>query len=82
MTGNDFLDFQEVIFRAHVRNLIYFATLPYYLTQQIHRNHAWDADGARTSDPSIVFLDQYRNDRSEKERELPEIGTARPSVSK
>ena len=58
MTTNDLLDFQEVMFRAHVRNLIFFATLPYYLTQQIHRNHAWDADDARTSDPSsIVFLD-------------------------
>ena len=67
MTCNDLLDFQEVMFRAHVRNLIFFATLPYYLTQQIHRNHAWDAGGARTSDSSsIVFLDQYRNDRSEK----------------
>jgi hypothetical protein len=66
MTGNDFLDFQEVIFRAYARNLVFFATLPYFLTQQIHRNHAWDADGAETSDPSsIVFLDQYRNDRSQ-----------------
>jgi hypothetical protein len=66
MTSNDFLDFQEVIFRAYVRNLIFFATLPYYLMQQIHRNHAWDADGARTPDPSsIVLFDQYRNDRSE-----------------
>ena len=66
MNSNDLLDFQEVMFRAHVRNLIFFATLPYYLTQQIHRNHAWDADGARTSDPSsIVFLDQYRDDRRE-----------------
>jgi len=65
MTGNDLLDFQEIIFRASVRNLIFFATLPYYLTQQIHRNHA-RADGARTSDPSsIVFLDQYRDDRRE-----------------
>ena len=83
MTSNDFLDFQEVIFRAYVRNLIFFGTLPYYLTQQIHRNHAWDADGVRTSDPSIVFLDQYRNDRSENEHEPPPvIGTARPSVSK
>jgi hypothetical protein len=60
MTGNDFLDFQEVIFRAYARNLAFFATLPYYLTQQIHRNDAWDA-GAETSDPSsVVFLDQYR----------------------
>ena len=66
MTGNDLLDFQEVMFRAHVRNLIFFATLPYYLSQQIHRNPAWGADGARASDPSsIVFLDQYREDRSE-----------------
>jgi hypothetical protein len=67
MTGNDFLDFQEVMFRAYVRNVIFCATLPYYLSQQIHRNHAWDADGARISDPSIVFLDRYRNDRSEKQ---------------
>jgi hypothetical protein len=65
---NDFLEFQEVMFRTYVRNVIFFATLPYYLTQQLHRNHGWDGDGARASDPSsIVFLDQYRNDRSEKQ---------------
>jgi hypothetical protein len=66
MTSNDFLDFQEVTFRAYVRNVMFFATLPYYLTQQIRRNPAWDADGARTSDPSsVVLLEQYRSDRSE-----------------
>jgi hypothetical protein len=66
MTGNDFLDFQEAIFRASVRNLVFFATLPYQLTQEMQRTHARDADGARPSDPSsVVFLDQYRNDRSE-----------------
>ena len=68
MTGNDFLDLQEVMFRAYVRNVIFFATLPYHLTQEMHRDHAEDADDARTSGPSsIVFLDQYRDDRSEKQ---------------
>jgi hypothetical protein len=63
MTFNAVLDFQEVMFRAYVRNLIFFATLPCYVTQQIRRNHAWDADDTRTSDPfSVVFLDQYRNE--------------------
>jgi hypothetical protein len=66
MTGNDFLDFQEAIFRASVRNLVFFATLPFQLTQEIQRNRARDAGGARPSDPSsLIFLDQYRNDRSE-----------------
>jgi hypothetical protein len=41
MTFMAFLDFQEVMFRAYVRNLIWFATLPYYVTQEMRRNHAW-----------------------------------------
>jgi hypothetical protein len=65
MTCDKLLGFQEVVFRAHVRNLIFFATLPYYLAQQIHSNYAWDADGARTSDPSsVIFLERYRNVRT------------------
>jgi hypothetical protein len=66
MNGNDLLDFQEVMFRAHVRNLIFFATLPYYLTQQIHRHHGRDAVAAEAAEStSVVFLDRYRDDRSE-----------------
>jgi hypothetical protein len=62
MTSNDLLDFQEVMFRAYVRNVIFFATLPYYVTQQIHRHQALDAAAAEaTESPSVVFLDRYRN---------------------
>lgn len=63
MTSNDLLEFQEVMFRAHLRNLMFFVTLPYYLTQQMRCNHVRDADGTGTSDASsLVFLDQYRSD--------------------
>jgi len=34
MTVFDLLDFQEFMFRACVRNVMTFATLPYYLTQE------------------------------------------------
>ena len=40
MTFDDLLDFQERMFSACVRNMMIFATLPYYLPQEARRNRA------------------------------------------
>jgi hypothetical protein len=37
MTVRGLLDFQEFMFCACVRNVMTFATLPYYLTQEMRR---------------------------------------------
>jgi hypothetical protein len=75
MTSDDLLDFQEIMLRAHLRNLIFFATLPYHLTQQTRCNHGWDTDGERTSGPSsVVFLEKYATTAVETEHELLVIG--------
>jgi hypothetical protein len=68
MTGNDLLDFQEVVFRATVRNVIFCATLPYYVAQQMQRHHALDSAAAEAAEStSVVFLDQYRDDREARQ---------------
>jgi hypothetical protein len=38
MTFDDLIDFQEHMISAYVRNVMMFATLPYYLVQETCRN--------------------------------------------
>jgi hypothetical protein len=40
MIVHDLSDLQEVTFRACVRNLMFFATLPFYLAQEMRREGA------------------------------------------
>jgi radical SAM superfamily enzyme with C-terminal helix-hairpin-helix motif len=40
MSLQHLLDFQELMFRAYVRNVMFFATLPYYAEQECRREHA------------------------------------------
>ena len=40
MTLQHLLDFQELMFRVYVRNVMFFATLPYYAEQECRRKHA------------------------------------------
>ena len=35
MTFDDLRDFRELMFRAYVRNLMFFATLPYHLATEM-----------------------------------------------
>jgi hypothetical protein len=35
MTLRNLLDVQEVMFRAYVRNVMFFATLPYHLAHEV-----------------------------------------------
>jgi hypothetical protein len=39
MTFRDLSDFQDLMFRNYLRSVMFFATLPYYLTHEIRRNH-------------------------------------------
>jgi hypothetical protein len=36
MTFGDLRDFQELMLRAYVRNMMFFATLPYHLATETH----------------------------------------------
>jgi hypothetical protein len=46
MTFRDLLDVQDLMFRAYVRNMMFLATLPYHLAQEMRRKRAWeDASG-------------------------------------
>jgi hypothetical protein len=38
MPFRDLRDFQDFILGAYVRNVMFFATLPYYLAREIRRN--------------------------------------------
>jgi hypothetical protein len=49
MTLRDLLDAQDLMFRACVRNMMFFATLPYHLVQEMRRHGACETG---TQDPS------------------------------
>jgi hypothetical protein len=38
MTLRDLREFQELMFRAYVRNMMFLATLPYHMAQEMLRN--------------------------------------------
>jgi len=40
MTLRDLHDFQDVMFRAYVRDVMFVAALPYHLAQEMRRNPA------------------------------------------
>ena len=39
MTFDDVQDFQEHMFNAYLRNVMFFASLSYYLAAELRRNH-------------------------------------------
>jgi hypothetical protein len=39
MTLPDLYDFQHLIFRAYVRNVMFFVTLPYHLAREERQDH-------------------------------------------
>jgi hypothetical protein len=48
MTLSALLDAQDIMFRAYVRNMMFFATLPYHVAQEMRRHGACEAG---TQDP-------------------------------
>ena len=38
MTLRDLLDVQDIMFRAQVRNMMFLATLPYHMAQEVLRS--------------------------------------------
>ena len=50
MTFHGPLNFLELMFRAYVRNMMFSATLPYHLAQDMRRNRACEgvSEGPRT----------------------------------
>ena len=49
MTFHDLHDFQDVMFRAYVRNVMFFAALPYHLAQEMRRDLTAEGASETTS---------------------------------
>ena len=45
MISGELCEFQELMFRAYVRNVMLFATLPYHIAQEIRRDRSDDRGG-------------------------------------
>ena len=52
MTFRDLLDVQDLMFRAYMRNVMFLATLPYNLAQEMRRNRAWEDASGPPREPS------------------------------